>query len=228
MEQQKLILDYDGVTLERKLHFAQEGVRPEEEGKGQREADGKFRAGNKGGPGNPFNRRVSEMRKSMLEAVSQEDLQQITAAMVAKAKSGDVAAAKLVLQYVVGKPSAAPDPDRVDVEEWKLAKDSGLRPEEVVQAATDVPVKEALKGNEVLRDMFYVGQRDAMAGALHEKTGEIPFHRRPLEVGKILMEDDDAEWEECMQKGRTAVTKPVNSSISVVGGPGGQGAVMRR
>ncbi len=71
MDQQKLILDYDGVTLERKLHFAQEGIRPEEELR--RDADGKFRAGNKGGPGNPFNRRVSEMRKAMVEAVSQDE-----------------------------------------------------------------------------------------------------------------------------------------------------------
>ncbi|MDA1267304.1 MAG: hypothetical protein O2816_19660 [Planctomycetota bacterium] len=42
--------------------------------------------------------------------------------MVAKARSGDVAAARLVLSYVVGRPTDAPDPDRLDEQELRLLK----------------------------------------------------------------------------------------------------------
>jgi hypothetical protein len=37
--------------------------------------------------------------------------------MISRATSGDVAAARLVLSYVIGKPAAVPNPDRMDVEE---------------------------------------------------------------------------------------------------------------
>jgi hypothetical protein len=39
---------------------------------------------------------------------------------VQKAKEGDVAAAKLVLAYAIGKPTEAVNPDTVDLEEWRL------------------------------------------------------------------------------------------------------------
>ena len=42
--------------------------------------------------------------------------------MAELALAGDVQAAKLVLAYAVGKPAAAPDPDRLDVEEWHYFK----------------------------------------------------------------------------------------------------------
>ena len=69
-----------------------------------RDAQGRFAKGNKGGPGNPFGRHLAQRRQVVAEAVSEEDLRQILAVLVAKAKEGDVPAAKLVLQYAVGKP----------------------------------------------------------------------------------------------------------------------------
>src|SRR5438874_2406394 len=44
--------------------------------------------------------------------------------MAELALAGDVQAAKLVLAYAVGKPAAAPDPDRLDVEEWDHFKNT--------------------------------------------------------------------------------------------------------
>src|SRR4051812_47410030 len=72
--------------------------------KGERGAGGRFAAGNRGGPGNPFARRVAEFRKALLEAVRVEDIQRIIGSLVAQAVLGDVPAARLVLSYVLGKP----------------------------------------------------------------------------------------------------------------------------
>jgi hypothetical protein len=87
-----------------------------------RDARGRFAPGNAGGPGNPFARRVAQLRKVLLEAVSDEDLRVVAEQLVVKAKMGDLAATKLLLQYVVGKPAATVDPDALDVEEVELYK----------------------------------------------------------------------------------------------------------
>ena len=91
-----------------------------------RAADGKFAAGNACGKGNPFGRRLAAMRQAVLDAVSEDDVQEIMAMLVRRAKEGDVAAAKLVLQYAVGKPAPAPEPDRVEIDEWKLRQQGGV------------------------------------------------------------------------------------------------------
>jgi hypothetical protein len=63
------------------------------------------------------------MRKVLLECVSEDDLREIIAEVIEQAKEGDLGAAKLVLSYVVGKPVATVDPDRVDVEEFHLLQE---------------------------------------------------------------------------------------------------------
>ena len=40
-----------------------------------------------------------------------------------QAMAGDKGAAKLILEYAVGKPQAAREPDRVEFEEWQIAKE---------------------------------------------------------------------------------------------------------
>jgi hypothetical protein len=81
--------------------------------------NGRFTKGNAGGPGNPFARQVAAMRQEFLKAVTSEDMAEIARAMIAKAKEGDVAAAKIVLQYTLGRPAEAVDPDRLDEGEWQ-------------------------------------------------------------------------------------------------------------
>src|SRR5262249_8563515 len=65
---------------------------------------GRFTRGNKGGPGNPFNRRVAALRQLLLERVSDDDLAAIVDRLVQQAKEGDLAAAQLLLSDTVGKP----------------------------------------------------------------------------------------------------------------------------
>jgi hypothetical protein len=90
---------------------------------------GRFRLGNKGGPGNPFARQVAEIRKLLLNTVPGERLANIVLAMVDKAEAGDVAAAKLVLQYTVGKPAEAVEPDRIELEDHRLRVESCVTPD---------------------------------------------------------------------------------------------------
>src|SRR5687767_15952779 len=87
---------------------------------------GRFALGNKAGKGNPFARQVAQLKSAVLQFMSVGKLQQILEALFARACQGDLAAAKLLLQYSLGQPSRAVEPDRMDNEEWKLLKESAV------------------------------------------------------------------------------------------------------
>src|SRR5579871_1115768 len=89
-----------------------------------RDAEGRFAAGNKFAVGNPFARRMATLRSAMLEAVTENDLKACVRKMVELAKSGDVAACKLLMEYVVGRPAAAVDPDRLDLDELAMLREA--------------------------------------------------------------------------------------------------------
>jgi hypothetical protein len=84
-----------------------------------RGANGRFLKGNKGGPGNPHARQVAALRQAFIAAVTADDISTIAQAMIEKARQGDVAAARLVIQYSLGRPAEAVDPDRLDELEWQ-------------------------------------------------------------------------------------------------------------
>lgn len=81
------------------------------------DANGQFAKGNRGGPGNPYNRQIAEFRKQFLAASTPAVFRQVVDALIAKALGGDAAAMKLYFLYVMGKPADAVDPDRVDFDE---------------------------------------------------------------------------------------------------------------
>jgi hypothetical protein len=83
----------------------------------QREANGRFAKGNPGGPGNPFARRVADLRWALVEGVTPEDMRDIAVALALRAQAGNVSAARLLLQYTLGKPVEQPHPDRIDRDE---------------------------------------------------------------------------------------------------------------
>jgi hypothetical protein len=71
-------------------------------------------------PANRCYRRIAEFRQVIIETVNKENVVKIVQKLIERAESGSETAAKLVLQYAVGKPSAAVDPDRADLDEWNL------------------------------------------------------------------------------------------------------------
>jgi hypothetical protein len=94
----------------------------------QQDAKGRFVRGNAGGPGNPFGRQVAELRKVLLDVVTPDKLRNLVVALIERATGGDNAAAKLVLLYSLGKPAVAVEPDRVDVDEYRLREESAIAP----------------------------------------------------------------------------------------------------
>jgi hypothetical protein len=104
-----------------------------------RDPDGRFAKGNPGGPGNPFARQVAELRQAALAAVTPETVHAILAKMAERALAGDVQAAKLVLAYAVGRPGAAADPDRLDVQEWNHFKETAPMLNEAESLLTPEP-----------------------------------------------------------------------------------------
>src|SRR5262249_7762767 len=77
-----------------------------------RAPDGRFAAGNKGGPGNPFAREVAAVRKTLLERLTQEKRDAVADELIALAMEGNLQAIKLLYAYTIGKPTPAPDPDQ--------------------------------------------------------------------------------------------------------------------
>lgn len=64
---------------------------------------GRFAPGNKLGKGNPLGRRMTHMRMVFMSAVTELDIQMLAKSMLAAANAGDVAAARLICEYNLGK-----------------------------------------------------------------------------------------------------------------------------
>jgi len=74
---------------------------------GGRDRRGRFAKGNSGGPGNPMAAKVGQLRASLLRAVSVADLRAVVKSLVMAAKEGDVHAAKVLLDRLLGPPMPA-------------------------------------------------------------------------------------------------------------------------
>jgi hypothetical protein len=84
-----------------------------------RDAKGRFAPGNPGGPGNPFARQVAKLRSALVNRVTEADMVRIAEDLMVRARMGDLAAIKLLFQYVLGKPAETVNPDTLDIEEWQ-------------------------------------------------------------------------------------------------------------
>src|SRR5687768_14507095 len=88
------------------------------------DARGRFKKGNPGGPGNPYARETALIRQMVHEEADVECLRVILRAIIARAKEGDLAAARFVYTYAYGKPTTPIDPDRLDLHEWQIYQDT--------------------------------------------------------------------------------------------------------
>ena len=67
---------------------------------------------------------MAALRQAALAAITPDQVRAILAKMAELALTGDVQAAKLVLAYAIGRPAAAENPDRLDVDEWSHFKEA--------------------------------------------------------------------------------------------------------
>lgn len=85
-----------------------------------RDPQGRFLPGCKGGPGRTPSASVHEHRAALVEAVSPQDIADIVGMLVAQAKAGDLTAARIVLERVLGKPVEGDLLERVETLERAL------------------------------------------------------------------------------------------------------------
>ncbi|MFO0864219.1 MAG: hypothetical protein U0744_06120 [Gemmataceae bacterium] len=150
----------------------------------QRTSGGTFRNGNRGGPGNPYARRVAKLRQAVMEECTEEDLREVTRAMINLAKRGDKAAAKLVYQYALGKPDKQIDPDRIDEHELSVIKGVAVPPALLDAILSAVPADTV---NRLAQNMW-PALMQVLAKQLDEQIVETQELRRQID------EDTDA-WE---------------------------------
>ncbi len=82
-------------------------------GASNRDAGGRFRKGNPGGPGNPLAKKVGQLRAALVESVSPEEVKEVVARIVELAKGGDVPAMKLLFDRILGPPIQADYEERL-------------------------------------------------------------------------------------------------------------------
>ena len=102
-----------------------DSAKPSPNGSNGRQSGGRFAKGNAGGPGNPHARRVAELRAALLERIADGDLRDIVEMLLSKAKAGDIAAAKEVLDRAIGRPQQGIDLNATSEEppeEFSVAK----------------------------------------------------------------------------------------------------------
>jgi hypothetical protein len=114
--------------------------------KPQRDARGRFARGNSGGPGNPFGRRLAQLREFLLRSATEQNVERLANMLMEKAFAGDMAAAKLLLLYWIGKPKEVVEPDRVDVEEWELATEHVVPPHVAQETFASMPITVGIAG----------------------------------------------------------------------------------
>ena len=105
-----------------------------------RDDKGRFVRGNPGGPGNPFARKTAALRSALIRRMDEEKIEQLADTLIKQAIEGDVSSARLVLQYAIGLPTQAVDPDDVDRLEWEREQRQVVTPAELHAATKGVPV----------------------------------------------------------------------------------------
>ncbi len=112
---------------------------PSTNGANGRDGRGRFAKGNAGGPGNPFARQMAALRRELCQTVTAEDVKAVALRLIEQAKAGDVAAARLLFAYAIGRPAEVVDPDTLDAQEWQIHRQMAVPFTEVDSMFKDVP-----------------------------------------------------------------------------------------
>lgn len=166
--------------------------------------NGRFVAGNRGGPGNPHARHCARMLDLFRTSISDEDMVRLYRVIFEKAQSGDVSAAKLVLAYKIGKPLPCPDPDSIDRDEWDHFQQDAIEPRAMSQVLNSLPAR---VGNAIARTALplMTEARSQELAAQLQPGGQIPqepiveqedkcakgLGDAPLPIGKTDETNDD-------------------------------------
>jgi hypothetical protein len=166
-----------------------------------RDARGRFVAGNKGGPGNPFARQTARLRKAMLAVVTDEDMQAIAAKLIELARGGDVAAAKVLLAYVIGRPAEAVDPDTVDIHEFQLYHKATAGAEAMGQVIESLPVETACSIVRAVRPILADAKRKDLLERFRNAEEACDDDEDDIELAEERTPETDEQDLEAVQDG---------------------------
>jgi hypothetical protein len=160
-----------------------------------RDPQGRFAKCNPGGPGNPFARAVAKLRSALIKSVQPDDVVAIARAMIDKAKGGDVAAARLVFSYVLGKPAETVNPDRVDMDEWQIYRETTPLmkelPEVAVAPSPELPLKQVRDSRPIMTEV----KRAQIHAALVQLAAEMrACQTTPNSDSPPSTNRDNGEW----------------------------------
>jgi hypothetical protein len=181
----------------------------------QRDRDGRFVKGNRGGPGNPFAKQVALLRREMFAAIKAEEMAAIVAALVQKATEGNVGAVKLVLAYTIGRPAAAEDPDEFDAAATKgfgRLLDGLGKPGEPLSESEALVLVEALRKVRPELNRVLNGVTDQRMQEIVEASSQ----RRPREPLKEVF--DGQEWVEVPTRLLEECKRAAENQPSKIGG----------
>ena len=108
-------------------------IPPSQNGSNGRGPDGRFVAGNSGGPGNPLASKVHRLRSLIHQCVTEEDFRQVIAKLLELAKDGDLAAIRELLDRMMGKPKSTIELQQRELSEAELD-------EEIAEALRELSV----------------------------------------------------------------------------------------
>src|SRR5712675_2323312 len=94
-----------------------------------------------GGPGNPHARHCARMLALFRSCISDEEMVALIRKLYEKAAAGDTSAAKIILNYKIGKPAPAPNPDQIDQDEWEHYQRDTINLEEMQKVLGSLPSK---------------------------------------------------------------------------------------
>jgi hypothetical protein len=117
-----------------------------------RAVNGQFAPGNAYGRGNPFARQVAALRKKLAMCLTEQDIENFVNALRLKANGGDLAAIKLLFDYVIGKPRPALDPDTLDADELRAWQANSLAPESAGPLMSSLPLAPVLEIMPIYKD----------------------------------------------------------------------------
>lgn len=80
-----------------------------------RDREGRFLPGTKGGPGNPYAKRIKELRQTLYGTITDQDIREVVLKLIELAKGGDTVAIRELLDRAVGKSAAVLDDKVLDM-----------------------------------------------------------------------------------------------------------------
>jgi hypothetical protein len=153
---------------------------------------------------------VGERRKALLGAVTPEDVAAVARKLVELSLAGDVAAAKVLLSYVIGRPTPAVDVDRLDLSELAILKASPPIHPGLPGTLVDPGYAIEMSKQTLIRDGLGYLEAVAREVAASQKR-EAAAERRLAELGRhegFDRDDEDDEDDGDLDGGDERLTRP--------------------